>query len=787
MRPQLQEILFDFLPLMAYGLRRLAVFLSALSVGFSALAAPPYAFPDCTTAPLVNNTVCDVTKDPVTRAAALIDLWTTDELANNTVNSSPGVPRLGLPPYNWWSEALHGVAGSPGVNFSQSGDFSSATSFPQPILMGAAFDDPLIHAVATIIGTEARAFSNIGRAGLDYWTPNINPFKDPRWGRGQETPGEDPFHLAQYVYNLIVGLQGGLDPKPYFKIVADCKHFAAYDLDNWEGIQRFGFNAIVTQQDLSEYYLPPFQSCVRDAKVASVMCSYNAINGVPSCGNKFLLQDILRDTWGFNDERWVTSDCDAVATIFVEQNYTTNPAQAAADALLAGTDVDCGTFTSTYLPAALDQGLITVDDLKQAVTRQYASLVRLGYFDPPESQPYRQISWSDVNTPTALQLAHTAAVEGMVLLKNDGTLPLSPRIQKLALIGPWVNATTLMQGNYFGAAPFLVSPLLGAQQAGFDVEFVLGATVKGNDTSGFAAAVAAAKSADAVIFAGGLDETLEDEALDRLNVTWPGVQLDLVAELEKVGKPLIVAQFGGGQLDDTVLKNSHAVDRLMQSSGVVTQASQEAPPSSTSSPARSRPRAASRSPSTLPIHDAAADDRHVPAPARRLPRPDVQVVHGHPVFEFGFGLHYTTFHFAWGSALKPTYSISKVMAQAKASSAAFTDLATFDTFPVRVTNTGKTTSDYVALLFASGSFGPSPRPNKSLVAYSRVHGLAPGKSATVALDVTLGTLARADEDGVKWLYPGTYTLKLDTTGAMSHTFELTGEKAMVADWPKESS
>lgn len=181
--------------------------------------------------------------------------------------------------------------------------------------MGAAFDDPLIQAIATIVSTEGRAFNNAGRAGLDYWTPNINressillsavgpltkqrliAFKDPRWGRGQETPGEDPFHLSQYVYNLILG-QGGLDPKPYFKVVADCKHFAAYDLENWEGIVRNGFDAIVSQQDLSEFYLPPFQTCVRDAKVASVMCSFNAVNGIPSCANSFLLQDVLRDHW----------------------------------------------------------------------------------------------------------------------------------------------------------------------------------------------------------------------------------------------------------------------------------------------------------------------------------------------------------------------------------------------------------------------------------------------------------------------------------------------------------
>lgn len=157
------------------------------------------------------------------------------------------------------------------MNFSASGEFSYATSFPQPILMGAAFDDALIKSVGSIIGTEGRAFNNYGRAGLDFWTPNINPFKDPRWGRGQETPGEDPFHLANYVYNLVIGLQGGLDPYPYYQVVATCKHFAGYDMENWEGNYRYGFNAVITPQDLSEYYLPTFQSCYRDAKVGAAM------------------------------------------------------------------------------------------------------------------------------------------------------------------------------------------------------------------------------------------------------------------------------------------------------------------------------------------------------------------------------------------------------------------------------------------------------------------------------------------------------------------------------------
>ncbi|KAI0358157.1 glycoside hydrolase family 3 protein [Trametes cingulata] len=777
---------------MSKALGRLHALLATLAVGVAIVHA--ISFPDCVDGPLKANAVCDVTKDAITRAKALIDLWTDDELAANIDSAAPGVPRLGLPAYAWEAEGLHGIATSPGVMFASSGNFSSATSFPQPILMGAAFDDPLIQKVASVISTEGRAFSNAGRAPLDYWTPNINPFRDPRWGRGQETPGEDPFHLSQYVYNLIVGLQGGVDPKPYFKVVADCKHFAAYDLENWEGNLRYGFNAIVSQQDLSEFYLPPFQSCARDAKVGSVMCSYNAVNGVPACANKFLLQDILRDHWGFSDDRWVVSDCPAVEVIYLGHNFTSGFVEAAAVALLAGTDIFCDLGITKDLPDALQQGLIKRTDLERAVIRQYASLIRLGYFDPPEVQPYRQLGPSEVNTLEAQQLAHTAAVEGMVLLKNDGVLPLSPHVRKLALIGPWGNATELMQGNYFGVAPFLISALQGAQQAGFDVEYVFGTNVTTqNDTSGFPAAIAAAKRADVVIFAGGLDETVESESLDRLNLTWPGNQLELVAELERVGKPLIIAQFGGGQLDDTTLKNSHAVNAIIwggypgQSGGAALfdiLTGKAAP--------------AGRLPITQ--YPAAYADQ-VPMtdmslrPSATNPGRTYKWYTGTPVYEFGFGLHYTTFAFSWaapraaaasfGGPAK-TYSIAELVSRGE-HSAPFLDLALLDTFAVRVTNTGTVASDYVALLFVSGSFGPAPHPTKQLVSYTRVHGLAPQKSAVAELPVTLGAIARAEETGAKWVYPGTYTVALDTDGALKHTFTLTGNATKIATWPADPS
>lgn len=215
---------------------------------------------------------------------------TTSEKISNSWDNSPGVSRIGLPAYEWWQEALHGVARSRGVQFATSGEFSYATSFPQPITMGAAFDMPLIASVASVTSTEARAFSNAGRCGLNFWTPNINPFRDPRWGRGQEVPSEDPYHMSQYVMQLIPGLQGGLKADPYYKLVATCKHYAGYDMENWKGNTRYAFDAKISMQDLQDYYLQPFRACVRDANAQSIMCSYNAVNGVPTvCMSEYFI------------------------------------------------------------------------------------------------------------------------------------------------------------------------------------------------------------------------------------------------------------------------------------------------------------------------------------------------------------------------------------------------------------------------------------------------------------------------------------------------------------------
>ena len=248
-------------------------------------------FPDCKTGPLAKFPICNQSVPIDQRVTDLISRMTTVEKISRMVTASPEIRRLGIPQYQWWSEALHGLGYSAGVKFE--GDTPVATSFAVPINLGASFNRRLVYRMGSIISTEARAFNNAGRAGLNFFTPNINIVRDPRWGRGQETPGEDPYLTSQYVYALINGLQRGEDDR-YLKTAATCKHFDAYDLENWNGTNRHHFNALVSDQDLVETFLPPFETCIRDGRVASIMCSLNAINGVPACANKLLLDTIAR-------------------------------------------------------------------------------------------------------------------------------------------------------------------------------------------------------------------------------------------------------------------------------------------------------------------------------------------------------------------------------------------------------------------------------------------------------------------------------------------------------------
>lgn len=740
------------------------------------------SFPDCVNGPLKNNLVCDTSANYMSRAQALIGLFTFEELVNNTGNTSPGVPRLGVPPYQVWNEALHGLDRA---NFTPSGDFKWATSFPMPILSMASMNRSLINQIASIISTQARAFNNAGRYGLDSYAPNINGFRSPLWGRGQETPGEDAaFLTAAYAYEYITGLQGGVDPTP-LKIAATPKHYAGYDLENWDGHSRLGNDLNITQQDLAGYYTPQFLTAVRDAKAHSLMCSYNAVNGVPSCANSFFLQTILRDTWGFSAvDGYVSSDCDAVYNVFNPHLYALNQSGAAADSLRAGTDIDCGTTYQYHLNESFQEGYVSRDDVEVALTRLYSNLVRLGYFDGNNSE-YRQLGWNDVVTTDAQNISYEAAVEGIVLLKNDGTLPLSKSVKSVALIGPWANVSTQLLGNYFGIAPYLTSPLDALKASGLTVNYAYGTNISTNSTAFFAGALAAANKSDAVIYAGGIDNTIEAEGQDRMNLTWPGNQLDLVQQLSNLKKPFVVLQMGGGQVDSSAIKSNKNVNALVwggypgQSGGqaildILT--GKRAPAGRLVSTQYPADYATSFPQTDLNLRPNASDGN---------PGQTYMWYTGTPVYPFGAGLFYTTFSETAASSLKngSTFDIPTLLS-APHPGYNYTDLQPFINFTVSVSNTGKTASDYSAMLFASTkNAGPAPYPNKWLVGFDRLASIAPGSSSTLTIPVPIGAIARTSTLGSTIVYPGTYTLALNNEASVVVSFTLTGNETTIAEWP----
>jgi xylan 1,4-beta-xylosidase len=739
--------------------------------------------PACQTDPLCSHPVCDTTKSIPERVASLVNSLTEEEKILNLIDSAGGSARLGLPAYEWWSEATHGVGSAPGTFFPKPpADFNYATSFPAPILTAASFDGALMKAIGRVVGTEGRAFGNHGFAGFDFWAPNMNPFRDPRWGRGQETPGEDVFVVQTYIRNFVPGMQG--DSPDEKLTIATCKHYAAYDLETG----RTGNDYDPTHQDISDYFLKPFKTCVRDTNVGSIMCSYNAVYGVPTCASEYLMEDVLRDYWNFTaDYNYVVSDCSSVTDIWQWHNFTDTEEGAAAIALNAGVDLECGTsFLKLNQSLALNH--TTTARMNQALTRLYSALFSVGYFD---GNQYSQLTWTDVSTPSSEQLAYQAAVEGMTLLKNDGTLPISDsrRYKTVALIGPYANATTQMQGDYSGTPPYLRSPLYAFQKhGGWKVQYAMGTDINTQNSSGFAAAVSAAQSADVVIYCGGIDGSIENEGHDRVNLTWPGNQLDLISQLSQAAhnKPLIVAQFGGGQVDDTPLLQNRHVNALLWAGY----------PSQDGGTALVDILTGKQAPAgRLPVTQypaSYADEVSIfninLRPNGSFPGRTYQWYTGKPVFPFGYGLHYTHFEadFEGASTLRHSYDIGSLINDCKSKSGknAVNDNTPFATISATISNVGGRTSDYSALLFLSSEdAGPTPRPKKTLVAFQRAHGIRPGDDAKVQLALTLGSLARADENGAQTIYPGTYQLAIDVDERATVEFRLTGKATVIEILP----
>ena len=600
------------------------------------------------------------------------------------------------------------------------------------------------------------------------------------------------FMASQYAYNYITGMQGGVEPE-HLKIVCTAKHFAGYDLESYANRSRLGYDAIITQQDLAEFYTPQFLTSARDAKVNSVMCAYNAVNGVPSCANSFLMQTLLRDTWTFDTtDGYISTDCDAAYNEYDPQMYASNLSVAAADSIRAGADIDCGQTYQGHLNESVVAGeKLTRTEIETAVIRLYSNLVRLGYFDGPDS-PYRQLSWGDVLSTEAQNISYEAAVEGITLLKNDGTLPLSNSTKTIALIGPWANATVQMQGDYFGTPPYLLSPLAAAQASPLKVNYAFGTNITSDSMDHFAGAMEAAKSSDVVIFAGGIDNTVEFESSDRMNITWPGNQLDLIGRLANLGKPVVVLQMGGGQVDSSSLKSNPKINSLVWGGYPGQSGGQAILDILTGMRAPAGRLVTTQYPASY-IDQFSQDDMSVRPNKSGNPGQTYKWYTGTAVYPFGHGLFYTNFSVAAsscssvrGSNTSSSTFNTKNLISAAHPSYAYIDLVPFYNYTVTVTNTGKIASDYSAILYANTSTaGPAPYPVKWVVGFDRLPPIAPGASATLTIPVTIGSLLRYDTDGHGLLYPGKYDLALNNERTAVGQLTLTGKDVVVKAWPKE--
>jgi beta-glucosidase len=388
------------------------------------------------------------------RVEDLVSHMTLEEKVRQMQHTAPAIPRLGVPSYDWWSEALHGVANS-----------GYATVFPQAIGMAATWDHNLVHLEGATIATEARARYNQAQRegnhsiffGLDFWSPNINIFRDPRWGRGQETYGEDPFLTAKLGVAFVTGLQGD-DPK-YFKAIATPKHYAVHSGPEPE---RHRFNVNASPHDLEDTYLPAFRATIVEGHADSIMCAYNAVDGAPACASKYLLQDTLRDAWKF--QGYVTSDCDAVDDITSGHKFTPDNEHGSAVAVQAGTDTTCGNEYVALVKAVHD-GLIKESEIDTSLKRLFTARFRMGMFDPPNAVAFNQIPYSEDDSPQHRELALRAARETMVLLKNQGgILPLKSNFQTIAVIGPNAESLAALEGNYNGQPSHPVYPLDGIRK-----------------------------------------------------------------------------------------------------------------------------------------------------------------------------------------------------------------------------------------------------------------------------------------------------------------------------------
>ncbi|XP_015574947.2 probable beta-D-xylosidase 5 [Ricinus communis] len=510
---------------------------------------------------------CDSSLSYEVRAKDLVNQMTLKEKVQQLGDLAYGVPRLGIPKYEWWSEALHGVSDvGPGTFFDDL--VPGATSFPTTILTTASFNESLWKNIGQVVSTEARAMYNLGRAGLTYWSPNVNVVRDPRWGRTVETPGEDPYVVGRYAVNYVRGLQDvegtenytDLNTRP-LKVSSCCKHYAAYDVEKWQGVERLTFDARVTEQDMVETFLRPFEMCVKEGDVSSVMCSFNRVNGIPTCADPKLLNQTIRGDWDLHG--YIVSDCDSIEVMVDNHKFLGDTNEdAVAQVLKAGLDLDCGVYYTNFTETSVKQGQAREEYIDRSLKYLYVVLMRLGFFDG--TPQYQKLGKKDICTKENVELAKQAAREGIVLLKNNDTLPLSmDKVKNLAVVGPHANATRVMIGNYAGVPCRYVSPIDGFSIYS-NVTYEIGCDVPCKNESLVFPAVHAAKNADATIIVAGLDLTIEAEGLDRNDLLLPGYQTQLINQVAGAANgPVILVIMAAGGVDISFARDNEKIKAIL--------------------------------------------------------------------------------------------------------------------------------------------------------------------------------------------------------------------------------
>ncbi|MEX0986707.1 MAG: glycoside hydrolase family 3 N-terminal domain-containing protein [Bacteroidales bacterium] len=687
------------------------------------------------------------------RSAALIGAMTLEEKYTQLMDQAPAIPRLDVPEYGWWNECLHGVARN-----------GRATVFPQAIALGATFDEDLIFRVSTAISDEARAKFNVAiahdnrskYAGLTFWSPNVNLFRDPRWGRGQETYGEDPYLTSRIGVAFVKGIQG--NHPTYLKAAACAKHYVVH---SGPEALRHEFDAVVSPRDLWETYMPAFQALVTEAKVEGVMGAYNRTNGESCSASEYLMKEVLRNQWKFDG--YFVSDCGAINDIWQHHKLTDTPESAAALSIKAGMNLNCGS-NFNFLGKAVDEGLLTEEDIDEALIQLTKTKFRLGFFDPVEENPYSRLGAEVVGSDAHVALAREVAQKSIVLVKNNNVLPLKKEIKTLFVTGPMAANADVLMGNYYGISGNTVNfldGLAGHVSVGTTIEYKYGQMpYRENDnpidwTTGGAAA---ADACIAIMGINGLWEGEEGESIasfnkgDNTDCRLPKGQVDFLKKIRSQGdNPLIVVITGGSpviipevfEFADAVIYTWYPGEQ--GGNALADLIFGDASPSG-------------RMPFTVPY---SVDDLP-PYEDYAMAGRTYRYMETDPLFTFGFGLSYTTFRYSGITAEKVE---DKMLIRAK------------------VTNTGDHAGEEVSQLYIASPLAGKGYPLYSLRGLQRK--LIPaGESVMIDFELPAEALMQVDETGGKFLPKGDY--KIFVAGAVpSERSQVLGAAEpveLVLDW-----